>query len=115
MEHECWSWRPVVIQDACAGQEARVPVSNSAWQDRLHHHAGLLTSNDPEPKPSAIVDQVDHLHLTPVTGNDWVGGGERLRPASNNKVNSTLGLLEDCDGLLVGDVAVQYLQPKKLT
>ena len=106
--------QPVLIdlEDEVSRQEPGVPISNSAWQDRLHNHAGLLTSNDPESKPSAIVDQVDHLDLTPVTGNDWVGGGERLRPASNNKINSTLGLLEDCDGLLVGDVAVQYLQPK---
>ena len=100
------------LEDEVPGQEPGVPISNAARQDGFHHNASLLTPDDPKAEPSAVIDQVDHLHLTPVTGNDWVCGGEGLSPACHHKINSSLCLLQDCDCLLVGDVAVQNLQDK---
>lgn len=42
------------------------PISHSAGQDGLDNDAGAAASDDAEPQPRPIVDQVDHLHLGPL-------------------------------------------------
>ncbi len=51
----------VDLEDEVPGEEAAVPVRHAPRQDRLHHHARLLTADDAEAQSRTVVDQVDDL------------------------------------------------------
>ena len=43
------------------------PIRNSSWYDGFDHDSSAPPTNNPEAQSGSIVDQVNHLHLSPLS------------------------------------------------
>lgn len=57
---------PTIQREIENNSAATHPVCDASGKDGLDHHARRPPADDPEAQAGAIVDQVNHLHLSPL-------------------------------------------------